>query len=103
MGIESKTQDTGSEDAAAIIGAELARMVVRRDGKTWVRLSVWTTPDNLCVDLFERQCQVGWIFMLDELRSSRISVGYVRWIIEKMIEKLEADIKERAGDDAQSD
>lgn len=94
--IEPEAQDTSREDAAAIIGAELARMVVRRDGKTWVRLSVWSKPENLSVDLFELPCQAGWVFMLDEMRDGRDVVGYVRRSIERMVKKLEADIKERA-------
>lgn len=83
------------EGMAAIVGAELARMIVRRNGKTWVRMSVWTKPENLTVDLFESQCQVGWTFMLDEMRDGREVVGYVERSIESMVKQLKSTIKDR--------
>lgn len=81
---------------AAIVGAELARMVYRRHGETWVRLSVWTERNHLRVDLFEKRCQVGRIFEVDELKNAPDKIGAVKRDVEKLVKRLEADIKDRA-------
>lgn len=91
--IEGRHNATALDDAAALVGAEFARVIHRGRPEIWVRLSAFShDPTSLVATLLGTiGNQVGATFSLEEIAAARDQVGFVRDRVERLVARFEAE------------